>query len=73
MKVADIPEINRLSPPEKLLLVEALWDDVRDESNLPLPGWHNEALEESASDYKENPHGGRPWANVKAELLSRTE
>lgn len=32
MKTADIPEISQLSVPEKLLLVEALWDDVREDA-----------------------------------------
>jgi putative addiction module component (TIGR02574 family) len=70
-ETADIPEISQLSVSEKLLLVEALWDDVRDDEALPLPAWHREALNESAITYNENPREGSTWADVKARLLSR--
>jgi putative addiction module component (TIGR02574 family) len=73
MKIVDIPEISRLSVTEKLLLVEALWDDLRDDTDLPMPDWHRKALDESAADYCENPREGSPWADVKARLLSRAK
>lgn len=73
MKTADIPEISQLSVSEKLLLVEALWDDVRDDEALPLPAWHREALDESVITYNENPREGSTWADVKARLLSRAK
>lgn len=77
MKIADIPEIYQLSVPEKLLLVEALWDDVRDDvrdnSRLPLPDWHSQALDESAAAYHDNPRKGSPWTDVKNRLLSRVK
>ena len=41
MRVNDIPEIARLSTPEKILLVEALWDDISsDESIIAAPVSH---------------------------------
>jgi putative addiction module component (TIGR02574 family) len=71
MKTADIPEISQLSVPEKLLLVEALWDDVREDASLPLPAWHRQVLDESAGAFNDDPHEGSSWADVKARLLSR--
>lgn len=73
MKTADIPEISRLSVSEKLLLVEALWDDLRENAALSLPDWHRQALKESEADYNENPREGTPWADVKARLLARSK
>ena len=78
MKIADIPEIYQLSVSEKLQLVEALWDDVRDNSvrdnsRLPLPDWHRQALDESAAAYENNPKEGSPWGDVKNRLLSRVK
>ncbi len=43
MKVNDIPEIAKLSTPEKILLVEDLWDSISsDESVVPVPRSHKE-------------------------------
>jgi len=71
MKTADIPEINQLSVSEKLLLVEALWDDVREDDQLTLPDWHCRALNESTEDYCANATEGSSWADVKTRLLAR--
>lgn len=46
MHVSDIPEITRLSIPEKILLVEELWDIIAsDEEEIPIPQSHIEELE----------------------------
>lgn len=46
MRINDIPEIDRLSVPEKILLVEELWDSIAtEESSVPIPPGHLEELE----------------------------
>ena len=41
MRVSDIPEIARLTIPEKILLLEELWDSIAsEESNVPVPQSH---------------------------------
>lgn len=46
MHLSDIPEIERLSTPEKILLVEDLWDSIAsDESGVPTPQSHTEELD----------------------------
>ena len=46
MRASDIPEITKLSTPEKILLVEDLWDSIAsDESAVPVPQSHMEELE----------------------------
>ncbi len=53
MKVADIPEINMLSIPEKILLVEDLWDDIAlNEFAVPFPDSHRKELETRLKKYK---------------------
>lgn len=45
MRVTDIPEIAQLSIPEKILLVEDLWDNIASaETNLPIPQSHMDEL-----------------------------
>jgi len=44
--VNDIPEIARLSTPEKILLVEDPWESIAgDESGVPVPRDHKEELD----------------------------
>jgi putative addiction module component (TIGR02574 family) len=56
MRVKDIPEIARLSTPEKILLVEDLWDNIAtDESKVPVPQSHMEELDRRLSLYEAHP------------------
>ena len=46
MRLSEIPEIDRLSIPEKILLVEDLWDSIaEDETNVPIPESHVQELD----------------------------
>jgi putative addiction module component (TIGR02574 family) len=46
MRVVDIPEIDKLSTAEKILLVEDLWDSISsEESDVPVPQSHLEELD----------------------------
>ncbi|GJL67548.1 MAG: hypothetical protein NPIRA06_01830 [Nitrospirales bacterium] len=46
MRIQDFPEIDRLSTPEKILLVEELWDHIAsDPSAVPIPQSHSNELE----------------------------
>ena len=41
MRVSDIPQIAELSTPEKLLLVEDLWETIAsEEADVPVPQSH---------------------------------
>ena len=53
MRVSEIPDIVRLSTPEKILLVEDLWDHIAsDESNIPVPSSHKEVLVRRLTNYQ---------------------
>jgi putative addiction module component (TIGR02574 family) len=52
MHLNDIPEIDRLSTPEKILLVEDLWDSIAsDSSRVPVPPSHTEELDRRLKRY----------------------
>lgn len=56
MRVTDIPEIAQLSTPEKLLLIEDLWDSISGEINaIPVPQSHKEELDRRMKDYYQSP------------------
>ena len=52
MRVSDIHEVIKLSTPEKILLVEDLWDSIAsDESAVPVPQSHMEELDRRLKRY----------------------
>jgi putative addiction module component (TIGR02574 family) len=69
MNVALTTEISRLTPAEKLQLVEALWDDLAaGKDPLPIPEWHRQILAEDEVRYQANPTEGSHWSEVKARI-----
>ena len=56
MRVTDIPGIERLTAPEKLLLAEDLWDSITaDESSVPVPDSHRQELDRRLARHKAEP------------------
>ena len=56
MKVKDLPEISKLSTPEKILLVEDLWDSISaDEAVVPVPESHKAELKRRLNRYESAP------------------
>jgi len=56
MRVDDIPEIARLTVPEKILLLEDLWDSIASEgSSVPVPQSHRDELDRRLSEYEKDP------------------
>lgn len=56
VRANDIPEITKLSTPEKILLVEDLWDSIAsDESIVPVPLSHVEELDRRFERYQSDP------------------
>lgn len=63
-------ELKQLSPAEKLLLVEELWNDIAKQSNtVEPPAWHDQMLAEDAAEYSANPARGDSWATVKQRII----
>jgi putative addiction module component (TIGR02574 family) len=56
MRVKDIPQIKKLSIPEKILLVEDLWDNISaEESAVPVPQGHMTELDRRLARHKSSP------------------
>jgi putative addiction module component (TIGR02574 family) len=61
-----------LSPPEKLQLVEDLWDDLAAcAENVPLHNWQLEELARRKANLMSNPASGLSWDEVKRRIRSR--
>lgn len=62
-------EISRLALSEKLLLAEDIWNSIAaDNSELPLPEWQREVLDQRYKDYKEGKLGLHDWEVVHKKL-----
>jgi len=67
-------EIGRLTPAEKLQLVQDLWNEIAASGDQqPIPDWHRRVLEEEDASYRANPLDGAPWPEVQARLLGRLQ
>jgi putative addiction module component (TIGR02574 family) len=61
-----------LPPPERLHLIEQLWDSLMAEGSIPdLTSEQRAELDARLDDLAKNPDAGRPWHVVKADLESR--
>ena len=72
MKPSDIPGIAELSPSEKILLVEDLWDDIGfEEARIAVPDSHKKELDRRLATYKKNPGKLLSLAELQSRIESR--
>lgn len=63
-----------LSPPEKLQLVEDLWDDLAAvPSEVPTHDWQRKELDKRKANLASNPNAGLTWDQTKERIRSRYE
>lgn len=68
----NVDSIFDLSPPEKLQLVEDLWDDLAAvPSEVPIHDWQKEELARRKANLTSNPAAGLSWDEVKRRIRSR--
>ena len=61
-----VPSVFDLSPPEKLQLVEDLWDDLAaTPDDVPVHDWQKEELAKRKANLMANPASGMLWQEVK--------
>ncbi len=66
-------DFSALSIPERLDLIGELWDSV-DQNEMPPPSAEMLAeLERRASEVERDPQAGKPWKEVRNNLLKRLE
>jgi putative addiction module component (TIGR02574 family) len=58
-----------LSPPEKLQLVQDLWDDLAaTPDDVPIHPWQKEEVERRKANLMNNPASGLSWEEVKRNI-----
>jgi putative addiction module component (TIGR02574 family) len=61
-----------LSLPERIQLVEDLWDSIAAEADgLPLPEWQKQELARREAEYSRNPSLASTWDEAKQRILAR--
>lgn len=72
MRVSDIPQIQQLSVPEQILLVEDIWDNISlDEALVTAPHSHIVELERRLAKHQANPGALLSLGDLKARIESR--
>ncbi|MBI5215141.1 MAG: addiction module protein [Ignavibacteriae bacterium] len=65
-------EIKKLSIPERLLIVEEIWDSIAQENqSFELTQGQHDELDRRIESLKENPTQGRTWEEIKSEFLNK--
>ena len=67
-------EIKHLSREEKLMVMEAIWEDLsNEEGQVESPDWHEKALQETERRFCSGQEKIMDWKDVKKELRKRFE
>ncbi len=65
----NVVSIFDLTPPEKLQLVEDLWDDLAaTPTEVPVYEWQKKELTRRKANLMNNPASGGSWVNVKDKI-----
>ncbi len=68
----DIPGISQLTTPEKIILIEDLWDEVRaDDASVSVPESHKHELDRRARNHRDNPGRLLSLGELQARVSSR--
>jgi putative addiction module component (TIGR02574 family) len=63
-------EIKKLSIPERILLVEEIWDSIAHENEaFELSQSQKDELGRRSLSFEQNPSQGRSWEEIKSEFL----
>ncbi len=68
MKEIHTSDFLELSVPERLQLVQAIWDSIEPDA-VPIGDRERQELDRRLDSYSQNPEAGKPWEEVKARLL----
>ncbi len=69
----DMDEIRKLSVPEKLALVEEIWDSIsRDPVSMPISEAQLVEARRRLSEHDSDPTTAVPWEEAEARLRSKT-
>jgi putative addiction module component (TIGR02574 family) len=60
--------IDRMSPEDRLRLIEEIWDSLSDSDQTPIPENHRDELDRRLTAADKDPAAGAPWEEVRARL-----
>jgi putative addiction module component (TIGR02574 family) len=64
-------EAKKLSVAERIALVEEIWDSIVEENGcFELTEAQKQELDRRLRSFRENPHAGRTWDEIKSEFLN---
>ena len=65
-------DILKLSVPERILMVEAIWDSIAEnDDKLELTNETKQLLDERLAAHENNPNKGSSWEDVKARIKNQ--
>lgn len=69
----DLSTIKALSVPDRILVVEEIWDTIADEhDSIPLTPAQRAELDRRLEDLEKFPEEGSSWDDVEARIIHRT-
>jgi putative addiction module component (TIGR02574 family) len=72
MKKTPLADVLELSVPERILLVEDIWDSIAVEpETVPLTDEQREELERRLDAYHKDPAAGIPWHEVVSRIKAK--
>jgi putative addiction module component (TIGR02574 family) len=72
MAQVSLADILELPVPERIRLVEEIWDSIAEiPEAVPLTEEQKAELDRRLDAYHKDPDTGSPWADVKARILAR--
>ena len=64
-------EVKKLTIPERLALVQEIWDSIaEDNEHFELTDEQRQELDRRLESFRANPSQGRTWEEIKAEFLN---
>ncbi len=65
-----LQDILKLSVPERILIVEAIWDNISEKNNqIETSSEAKQILDDRLESHRRNPNEGSKWSEVKAILV----
>jgi putative addiction module component (TIGR02574 family) len=69
----SVPEIQKLSIPERLELLEHIWESLTADNAVPdLTNAQKLEIDRRIAAYDADPSSGRPWAEARERLMRRS-
>ena len=73
MILETIPDVNQMTPAQKLLLVTELWDDLAAHpTEVPVSREQIVELDRRIADYRRDPSRVTTWEAIQQRILGRT-